>query len=298
MNSISGFYFDTYNTITASCSEEILSRCMEECSRYEHLLSKTLSSSDVWLLNHAEGQPVTVNKETAQLLECSLKLYRASNGSFNIAVGPLMELWDFRAKHPRIPTEHQITLTKSLCTPEQIEVDGLSVRIPAYMRIDLGGIAKGYIADRIGDLLRDHGVVHGLLNFGGNIVVIGPKEDGSPWRIGLQSPGGTWGKDYWAVTELTRGTVVTSAVSERGFDLDGHRYHHVLDPRTGWPVENGLVSVTVVGNNSMLADGLSTALLVLGSEDGLALVQQYGFQGLTIHGDGTVLRTSEFVLLQ
>ena len=298
MQQISGFHFDTYNTITAACGRALLEACMASCARFERVFSKTIEGSEVWRLNHAGGQPVSVGADVRRVLEASLELFRASGGAFNIAVGRLMALWDFKSKSPALPEEAALRAARSASDAGRIELEGGCVRMPADMEIDLGGIAKGYIADRVAEQLRAGGAETALLNFGGNIVTIGPKPDGSLWRIGLQSPGGVWGEDYWAVTELDAGTVVTSGVYERGFELDGKRYHHILDPRTGFPAESGLLSVTIRGKDSMLADGLATAALVLGAEKGIALASRFGCQAIALCEDGRVLRSKDFPLLR
>ncbi len=298
MQQISGFYFDTYNTITAPCDRALLERCMDACARYERIFSKTIEGSEVWRLNHADGQPVAVGEDMLCVLRAALELYAASGGAFNVGVGRLMALWDFKNETPALPDPEQLRAALEKSDASRIELRGDQVSLPAGMQIDLGGIAKGYIADRVADLLRAGGAETALLNFGGNIVTIGPKPDGSPWRIGLQSPGGSWGEDYWAVTELEAGTVVTSGVYERGFELGGKRYHHILDPRTGYPSESGILSVTIRGSDSMLADGLATAALVLGAEAGVALAAKYGCQAVALCVDGRALRSKDFPLIE
>ncbi len=297
MRQISGFYFDTYNTITAPCEASLLESCMAACARYETVFSKTIPGSEVWQLNHAEGRSVTVGEDMQKVLSVSLELHAASRGAFNIAVGALMALWDFKRETPALPEKDKLRTALELSDATRIELCENQVRMPAGMQIDLGGIAKGYIADRIAELLRKEGVPTALLNFGGNIVTLGPKPDGSAWRIGLQSPGGKWGEDYWAVTELTAGTVVTSGVYERGFELGGKRYHHILDPRTGYPAESGLLSVTIRGKDSMLADGLATAALVMGASAGIALASEHGCQAVVLTEDGHALRSKDFPLI-
>ena len=298
MQQISGFYFDTYNTITAACDPALLEKAMDACARYERVFSKTIEGSEVWQLNHASGEPVTVSEDVRRVLAASLELYRASGGAFNVAVGRLMALWNFKSRTPALPEESALQTALEASDAGCITLEGNEARLPAGMEIDLGGIAKGYIADRVAELLREGGAETALLNFGGNIVTTAPKPDGSPWRIGLQSPGGAWGEDYWAVTELGAGTVVTSGVYERGFELGGKRYHHILDPRTGYPAESGLLSVTIRGSESMTADGLATAALVLGAEKGIALASRFGCQAIALCEDDRVLRSRDFPLLQ
>ena len=289
MNSVYGFYFDTVNIITAACDEKLLESCMDLCAHYERIFSKTIPGSEVWRLNHANGQEVRVCEEMRKLLDASLEIYKASDGTFNIAVGVLIELWNFRAEQPALPDPARIQEAIAKSDASLIEIDGQMVRLPEGMRIDLGGIAKGYIADQVGAFLKSNGVKNALLNFGGNIVAIGPKENGTPWKIGLQSPGGTWGKDYWAVTELSEGTIVTSGVYERGFRINDKWYHHVLDPRTGWPVQNGLLSVTIRGTDSMIADAIATAALVFDAPAGMKLAEEYNCQAVFLYDDGRVI---------
>ena len=232
------------------------------------------------------------------MMRTSLQVFEASSGAFNIAVGALMELWDFRQTSPRLPDPTLLHATLDKCDLSRVQLDGNTVCLPADMRIDLGGIAKGYITDCVANFLRENGVESALLNFGGNIVAIGPKPDGAPWKIGLQTPGGVWGQDYWAVTELSSGTLVTSGVHERCFELGGKRYHHVLDPRTGYPAESGLVSAIIRGKDSMLADAIATAALVMGKPAGAELAAAFGYAAILIDAEGGFVRTPDFPLCE
>ena len=153
-------------------------------------------------------------------------------------------------------------------------------------QLDLGGIAKGYIADRVAEYLRDAGVTSACINMGGNVIALGTKLDGSLWTVGIRDPNGS-PSDSAAVLELSDRAAVTSGIYERGFDLDGVRYHHLLDPNTGWPVQNGLASVTVIGEQSDLCDALSTACFVLGEENSRPLIARYGVRAIFLYTDGT-----------
>ena len=170
----------------------------------------------------------------------------------------------------------------------RITLEGNTVTLPEGIEIDLGGIAKGYICDCIADYLRAHGVTSALLNFGGNIVTIGNRPDGEPWTIGLQLPSGERGKEFWAAVKSNDNTLVTSGIYERSFKLNGITYHHILDPRTGWPVQNHVLTVTAITKSSLLADAISTALFVLGPEKGLGLAQEYGVSAVYLRDDGKV----------
>ena len=274
MNTVSAFYFDTVVTITADASEALLREALSRCSHFNKLLSKTAEGSDVWELNHAVGQWVEVSGHTAQVVQAALEVGSASGGAFNIALAPLVALWNVRSASPRVPGEGEIALALERADFTRIEACGRRIRMPAGMMIDLGGIAKGYIADQVADWLRAAGVTSALLNFGGNVVTVGRKPDGSAWKVGLQMPDGE-ASEFFAVVESADSTVVTSGVYDRGFMLDGRRYHHILDPRTGRPVQNGIAGVSVVGTGSMLADAAATALLVLGREAGAGFAGRY-----------------------
>jgi FAD:protein FMN transferase len=287
-NSVQGFYFDTRNTISAYCDVSILNTAMQRCSFYNNLLSKTVPGSDVWQINHAEGAAVRVSAHTLKILQTAALISQASDGAFNISVGSAVALWRFKEAPPRLPEPQALSQAIALADYTQIIIDQDTVKVPPMMQIDLGGIAKGYIADCIADELREQGVKSALLNFGGNVVTIGNKPDGAPWEIGLQNPRGESGKSFWAVVKISDSDVVTSGIYERGFDIDGVRYHHILDPRTGWPVQNGLLTVTACNRSSVLADALTTAMFVLGLEGGMRLAQQFGIQAIFLSHDGIV----------
>lgn len=288
------FQFDTFNTITALCDHGILEKATDLCRDYNDLLSKTVEGSDVWNINHAKGAPVAVSSDTFRILCAAERVNKASGGAFNIAVGAASALWHFTDGSTIIPDDEDLAAAidesdaSSIVLGEDEDGQGV-VTVPDGMQIDLGGIAKGYIADRVADYLRGEGVEHALLNFGGNVVAIGGKPDGTPWSIGLQNPEGEKGADCWAVLNCEDATIVTSGVYERGFDKDGIRYHHILDPRNGYPVRNGLSAVTVYAHDSMLADALATALFVMGPETGFALAQEFDVSAVFLRDNHEVV---------
>lgn len=280
MNSVEGVYFDTINTINAYCEESLLQEAMDRCSFYNALLSKTIEGSDVWKINHAGGKPVLVGNDTMKILKTAAEISDASGGAFNIAVGSAVNLWKFTSGEARIPDEASLKASISNADCSKIALEGDIVTIPSGMEIDFGGIAKGYIADRIADFLRERGVLHAILNFGGNVVTLGGKLDGTPWNVGLQYPFGEHGQKCWATVPCSDESVVTSGIYERGFYSGGVWYHHIVDPRTGWPVQNGVECVTVCAKNSFLADGLTTAMFVLGPAEGLQLANRFHVQAV------------------
>ena len=268
-----GFYLDTVITLTAYVEDgQVLKDALDECGRYEKMLSRTLEGSDVWRINHADGKPVEVSDDTIAILQCAQRISGLSGGAFDVTIAPVSTLWSFNTDDPILPDEKEIARAAKLVDQTRMELSGNTVRLPAGMMIDLGGIAKGYIADRIKAYLEGRGVKHAILSFGGNIVGIGVKPDGSEWRIGIHDIDKPTG-EHMLVAKNTGGSTVTSGIYERGFDLNGIRYHHLLSTETGWPVQNELASVTIFSESSMEGDALSTAAFVLGTEEGLKLIE-------------------------
>lgn len=284
-NSVVGFHMDTVITLTGYCSEELLSQAMELCAEYEKLLSRTVEDSDVWNINHSNGTPVTVSDSTAELIALSLEICEKSGGALDITIAPAVELWDFTSGDKVLPDAQVLAMAADRVDYTRVSIDGNAVTLPEDMEIDLGAVAKGYIADKVADFLREKGVESAVLNFGGNVIAIGGKPDGSMWNIGIQDPELPTG-DSIAVLGVKDSSVVTSGVYQRGFELDGVWYHHILDAATGWPVDNGVASVTIISDRSALGDALSTACFVLGNE-GLAFAESLGVEAVLIYSDGT-----------
>ena len=288
-----GFYLDTTIMLTAYVNDtQVLQDALGECGRYETLLSRTVEGSDVWRVNHAGGAPVEVSGDTIEIIETARKVSKMSGGAFDITIAPASTLWDFTSGAKTLPDAKALADAASRVDYRLVEVDGNTVTLPEGMMIDLGGIAKGYIADAVKQYLVDRGVKSAILSFGGNIVAIGVKPDGSPWKVGIQDIDKPTG-EYMAVSRNYGGSTVTSGIYERGFELDGAYYHHILDPHTGWPVENELASVTIFSESSMWGDALATAVFALGTEAGAALVEGIdGVEAAFIARDRTITTTS------
>ena len=283
-----GYMLDTVVTVTLRdwSDEGTLERVFYEIERLERLFSVGDPESDLHRLNANAGNWVELSDETCELLERAVDFYELTGGLFDPTVQPLVELWDI-AGGGHVPTADELEEALALVDGSQLEVGDMCARLGREgMAVTLGGIAKGYIADRIAELLEGEGVEHAIIDLGHNILLVGSKPDGSPWRVGVQDPDGTGG-EYAAVIEADGLSVVTSGTYERYFELDGVRWHHVLDPFSGYPSESGLVSATVVCESSTAADALSTACLIAGAERALELIEEMdGVEVLLIDQSG------------
>lgn len=288
-----GFYLDTVITLTAYVDDAaVLNDALEECGRYERLLSRTVEGSDVWRINHAGGKPVEVSDDTVILLQTARRVSAYSDGAFDVTIAPVSTMWDFTSGAAVVPDADAIARAAALVDYTRMHIEGNTVTLPENMMIDLGGIAKGYIADEVKLYLMDRGVKSAVLSFGGNIVTIGLKPDGSPWKVGIQDIDKPTG-EYMLVSLNFGGSTVTSGIYERGFETDGVYYHHILDPATGWPVQNELASVTIFSDSSMWGDALATAAFALGPEKGMALIEALnGAEAVFISRDRSVTATS------
>lgn len=256
-------------------AEQILDEAFQEIRRYESLLSKTVEGSDVDRINKAGGQAVEVSDETMDVIQECAAAAILSDGKFDLTVGALTELWDFKGTEPQVPAQEDIETAKATVNYQNMFTQGNTVTFTnPDAKVDFGGVAKGYIADRIGEFLVEKGVQKAIVNLGGNIVTIGQKDEETLWTIGIERP-------YSDRTEIigtigmADGTVVTSGIYERNFEQDGVLYHHVLDPATGYPVETDLESITLtaVSGNSAFCDSLSTICILLGKDRALELIE-------------------------
>lgn len=272
---------DTVCTITLYEPNDaaLLVAVFDLCEDYESMLSATVEGSDIWRINHAEGTSVTVSPQTAEVIRVGLEYSRISGGMFDITIGQLSSLWDFKNR-TTVPPTADITTARETVDYKQVTIDGDTVKSAnPEARIDLGGIAKGYIADRLADFLRESGVKSAVIDLGGNVVVVGEKASGIPWNVGIRYPFGEQG-ELLGVLETKEASIVTSGIYERQFEENGIVYHHILDPNTGMPVRSDIVSVTVISESSMIGDVSTTVALLVGSEKMTSLTDQIpGFIG-------------------
>lgn len=228
--------------------------------------------SDLYAVNSAAPQGAQVSEETANVLQTALSLAALTNGTFDPTIGPVSSLWDISGT-PHVPSADALAAAIKLVDYTGVTIDGTTVALAKPgMMLDFGGIGKGYAADLAAQIYEKYGVQTALLNLGGNVYAYGNKADGSDYRIGLRDPNGA-DNDYFAIVSVQNTSVVTSGVYERYFESDGVTYHHLFNPETGYPTDNGLAAVSVVCESSTMADALSTALFVMGLEDGLAFAK-------------------------
>mgnify|MGYP006286310297 FL=1 len=258
---------------------DVTDRVFARVKEIEQRMSTTEEDYDTTELlevNRAAGQQaVRVSEDTFTVLERARYYSRITDGAFDVTIWPLVRLWGIGSERAAVPDEERLADVQAAVDYTRLELDAdtRSVFLPeAGMGVDVGAIAKGYAADEAERILREDGVEHALLDFGGNILVIGNKTDGSPWRIGVQRPDAERTR-YIGIISVVDRPVVTSGPYERFFVEEGVRYHHILDPSTGFPARNGLQQVTIVARNSMDADALSTSIYVLGLDAGRELVE-------------------------
>ena len=235
---MSGMYFDTIVQIEAwGTEQEVLDHCDEMCEYYEQLLSATIETSEVSQINNAAGSPVTVSEETADLIRTGIRYGELSGAKFDITIAPASSLWQFRDNEEGVmPDPDELAEAVSHIDYRCIQVDGTTVTLTdPDAKIDLGGIAKGYIADRLKEYLKSEGVEHALINLGGNMVTLGGRYDGSDFNIALQKPFAETGTAL-ATVRVSDKSVVSSGNYERFFEKDGVIWHHILDrtPGTRW----------------------------------------------------------------
>lgn len=244
------------------------------CKHYDTLFSKTSQDSDIYRINTAAGTPVEVSEDTLTLLKKGIYYSELSNGAFDITIGSVSNIWDFKAEEPAVPAPETAAAAVSHVNYKNIIIEDNTVRLSdPYALIDVGAIAKGFIADRIRDYLKDNGVKHAVIDLGGNILVLGTKTDGSKYNIGIQKPFDDTGTPITSV-KIKNQSVVTTGNYQRYFEIDGKIYHHVLNPFTGFPCENNLYSVTIITDSSLTADALSTVCYLLGYDKGMKLINQ------------------------
>lgn len=298
--STADFYaMDTAMTLTVygKNADRAVSETQAEVNRLEILLSRTREDSDISKLNCAGGKPVEVDDETAAILEAAQKYSQATEGAFDPTIAPIVSAWGFTTDHYQIPPQAELDQLLTHVGIDRIHLDTDSrITLDAETQIDLGGIAKGYASDQAALILSKSDLSSAMVSLGGNVYVKGSKPDGSPWRVAVQDPAKPSG--FAGVLSLRDEFAVTSGGYQRYFEQDGKQYHHIIDPKTGYPAEGGLTSVTVVKSAESpdagtMCDAFSTALYVMGEKEAVNFWRsgKFDFDLVLITNDSRILVT-------
>jgi len=298
---------DTFCSITVVASSKAEAKAaidagFEEIQKLETLLNYFSSESELSAINNAAGAiPVKVSRETVEILTKAMNIAEETDGAFDPTVAPVIRLWKF-SKDPSdsvIPSADEVERALSLVDYRNVFIDSSASEIfleGKGMEMDLGGIAKGYAADKAVLAIKSLGIQSALVAIAGDIRGFGVNTLGQPWKVGIQNPRPEtdsekpW-EDIFATIQLKDSAVSTSGDYQRFFMRDGKRYHHILDPHTGYSAESGLISSTVIAPEGYLTDGLSTAVFILGAEKGLHLLESKGLGGVLVDAGKKVYLT-------
>ncbi|MBR4015536.1 MAG: FAD:protein FMN transferase [Anaerotignum sp.] len=290
------FAMDTIMTfaIYHDDGEELLIDTEQEIRRLEQMLSVTVEDSEINQLNENAGkEPVKLSEDTMALLEAGKELGKETEHCFDIAISPVVKAWGFTEEEKHVPSQEELERLLPLTHLEDLVIDGTDST--AYlqkegMAVDLGGIAKGYASDSVTALLKGKGVESAMLSLGGNISAIGHKPDGEKWKVAVANPLDDNG--YVGLVQVSDCNVVTSGGYQRYFEENGKTYHHIINPATGYPADNGLLSVTILCKSGTKADALSTALFVMGLERAEEYWKNHtDFEAIFITEKGEVIAT-------
>ncbi|HIW84513.1 MAG TPA: FAD:protein FMN transferase [Candidatus Dorea gallistercoris] len=263
---VSFFAMDTYMTLTAygTGAEQALEDAREEIQTLESEWSVTEAGSEIYQVNHSGGTPVELSEDTAQIVGFALEMARQTEGALDPTIYPVLEAWGFTTDENRIPAPEELQALLEYVGYEKVELNGQEILLPEGMELDLGAVGKGWAGDVAAEMLEEQGITSALLDLGGNIQAIGSRPGGGDWRLGIRNPFGDGQVGLLTVSDCA---VVTSGSYERYFvGEDGREYTHIIDPETGYPVDNGLVSMTIVTEEGKTADALSTSMFVKGLE--------------------------------
>lgn len=284
-------------TLYDSDDRELLNEAMSLCDKYEAIFSRTLPSSELYQLNQgslpAQNQFYKISDSLTELISLGLHYSQLSDGAFDLSIGSVSSLWDFTSGEKNIPSSEEISAALKSVNYRDIILKENSVHFnSSHIQLDLGAIAKGYIADKIKEFLLSRGVRSAIIDLGGNVLCIGSHPDGSPFKVGIRLPFADYSQTASTV-DISDKSVVSSGIYERYFEKDGKLYHHLLNPKDGYPCDNELSSVTIISHSSADGDGLSTSCFALGLEKGMELINSLpDVQAVFITRDG-ILHYSE-----
>lgn len=297
---VAGFKLNTYVAIsgyTSNSTKDTLNECLNLCDKYELMFSRTLTDSILYKVNNRETNRIP--KELAELIQKGIEMGDLSDGAFDITIGSVSSLWDFTADNPKVPNATDISnalnyidYTKIALTPVNDDSEDYTIGMPEGFIIDLGAIAKGYIADRLKDFLIEKNINNAVINLGGNVLCVGGKKNNASFNIGIKKPF-TQSEETLMTVKLNNKSAVSSGTYERYFNEDSNFYHHILNPTTGYPYNNGLTQVTIISDQSIDGDCLSTTCFVLGLEKGLELIETLeNTEAVFVMADGDIIYSS------
>ncbi|MDY3929060.1 MAG: FAD:protein FMN transferase [Clostridia bacterium] len=263
-------------------SKKYLEECAEKIRYYDSTLSETNIGSDLYKLNLNKESEIT--DDILEMVIQSGKYYKDTDGRFDITVGTVSQLWNNALKSGKKPENNEIMRYMPSVGYSSLQIDGKHIRITKNnQKITLGAVAKGYIADRLAEYLKSHDIEGTMINLGGNIYVYGTKKGGKPWKIGIRDPQDENGMT--GTLTLENKFIITSGDYERFAIIDGKRYHHIIDAKTGYPAQNELHSVTIVSDKGFDGDALSTACFLMGLDEGKKLTVKYGVEAVFVCDD-------------
>ncbi|MBR5135290.1 MAG: FAD:protein FMN transferase [Clostridia bacterium] len=292
------FALDTTCSVTIydGGDETLLDECVRLIAAREALWSRTKDDSDIARLNAADGAPVTVDEATASLISTAIALAGQTNGAFDVTALALTQQWEQAEKSGVLPRDEELAAALTAVGVQHIGVSGSTVTLRNGVTLDLGAIAKGQIGDDVAALLKERGCTSAIIELGGNVVAVGEKPNGDPFRVGIADPRNP--NEMIATVAVRDCAVVTSGSYERGFTVAGKRYSHILDPNTGKPVDNDLLSVTILCASSTTADALSTACFVMGFDRAKVLVDSLdGVEAVFVKTGGETVATAGVTLV-
>ncbi|EDS76760.1 FAD:protein FMN transferase [Clostridium massiliodielmoense] len=273
-----GLFLGTICKITVydKVSPSVLDKAYARVNEIQNEMSINKASTEITNINSSSGKNyVKVSSDVFEVINRSLYYSSISEGKFDISIGCIDKLWNIGTDKARIPSQNEITSKLPLVNYKNILINKKDSSVMLKnkgMLIDLGAIAKGYAGDEVKKVLKKNGVSHAVINLGGNIVTMGNKPDGDQWKIGVKDPFMP-DANPWATISISDKSIVTSGIYERFFEKNGKRYHHILNPKTGYPIDNSLVSVSIICDKSINADGLSTTIFSMGLDKGLKLIE-------------------------
>ena len=277
-------------------AEKSVNEAIDRLNDIDDKMSAFKQGSDISRVNSKAGFAIeTVSKDTYFVVKKAVEYSKILEGTFDPTIRPLVKLWNIGADQEVIPQKEQIEETLKLVNCEDVILDESNFTIMLRNKnqaLDVGGIAKGFAADVVRDIFKKYSIKSGLIDLGGNIFALGGKEDGSPWRVGIQNPFKSRG-EYIGVLSVKDKSIVTSGNYERYFMKDGQRIHHILDPKTGYPSKSKIISATIISDNSIDGDGLSTGIYILGVEKALKIIEGIeGIEAIFVTEDKEVYTTS------